>query len=149
MKGVLWVMIQGCSMEPVLHDRQETLAVPFKKLIPGKCYVFEQYGRVLLHRLVSAKKGWCVFLGDNSGAYEVVSIDCVKGYVDDCQSVAFHLCVNVLNRLIRLLFGRRNEMPYKVYRLRYRCICALQKKLCKRDVVSGDFKNGRADEKKV
>jgi len=114
-------------MEPVLHEHQEVLAIPHKRLIPGKCYVYESKGSLLLHRLVSVNKKQCVFWGDNSGAYEVVAVDRVKAYVDDRQSQLFYIGVTILNRLMGIPSRWRHGVQCRIYRLRHRCIRILQK----------------------
>jgi hypothetical protein len=98
----------GDSMIPSLNNGQAVRITSCKgKFVPGKCYVFENDGMLLLHRLVYYSAKRLLFMGDNSPGIQWTCPRNVVAEVLDEQPILLRVMVTVINLafLVLMLFS--------------------------------------------
>jgi len=113
-EGVVHLLGQGVSMEPLFGNKDRVTTVACKVLECGKCYVYTKGVSLLLHRLVKKKGNDCLFLGDNADFLEWVPSKNVVAYVNNPCSDTTDRNIAFVNKLCSFLSLNRRKVPYLI-----------------------------------
>jgi hypothetical protein len=88
----------GNSMHPMLHSGQTVNILPHERaLIIGHIYVFLDYGKLLMHRLVAIRKQAAVFMGDHSISIEKVDQSAIVAKLECHYNRRLVTLINFIN----------------------------------------------------
>ena len=91
--------ISGNSMRPCYFDGQRVCIKPIhsQKLTSGRCYIYQNRGSLVIHRLVHAFSTYALFAGDANITIEYVNLDTIIGITEDNNNLVLMALIAFVN----------------------------------------------------